>query len=126
MTVPAMSERPTRHPLWGIVVSPVIWFLHFLACYVIVAVRCGKFPASSGSGLAVVLSALTVLAIIAIAASAIRNQSHARGHSGADHPEDSGAEARRFLGFTTVLLAMVSGVAVVFSAMTLAMLPGCR
>jgi len=41
--------KPIRNRLWWIVISPLVWSLHFLACYITTAIWCEKYAATSDS-----------------------------------------------------------------------------
>lgn len=96
--------------LAGIVVGPAIWGLHFLLCYLTVALICARgWAADGGLGAGrTVVAIATLLAAIAIAAAMVaawRRWRQVRGLGAAD----AGLEPRqRFLAAAGALLAGLS------------------
>ncbi|QEG01317.1 hypothetical protein Mal15_53930 [Stieleria maiorica] len=116
-------------PLWAIVSAPAIWAMHFLASYMTAAVFCAKFADSDGSAgevqLAVMIyTVIALLLIVAIAVIGFRHHHHGRQFTSHD---DSGRDAqRRMIGFSTFLLALLSAVATVFTALVLVFVGTCH
>ena len=123
----ALHEQHER--LWLLAVSPVIWAVHFLACYVTAAVWCAKFAPRDGS-LAPVRAVILVFTLVALAGIAVNGRSGLRRHrSGTESPPhdfDTAGDRHGFLGYTTVLLSALSAVAVVFAALVLPFFEDCR
>lgn len=128
MTTRTLPFDGARGSLWDIAAPLVVWFLHFVLCYVIVALRCGKYAASVGT--AVVHTALatsTLIAFVAIGLSAAGARSVGAREAAEDEFEDDSAdEARRFIRAVTLLIGAVSAVAVLYTVITLGLLRGCR
>jgi hypothetical protein len=115
--------------LWAMIVSPSIWALHFLACYILAAVFCAK--AGPAADLATVrwwIAGLTVLALGTIAASGV--QAYRLGHfmegKAAPHDADTIHDRRRFLAYATLLLSGLSFVATLFVALPAVFVASCR
>jgi hypothetical protein len=115
--------------LWAMIVSPTIWALHFLACYILAAVFCAK--AGPAADLATVrwwIAGLTVLALGTIAASGV--QAYRLGHfmegKAAPHDADTIHDRRRFLAYATLLLSGLSFVATLFVALPAVFVASCR
>jgi hypothetical protein len=127
-----MAARPTaeRHerPLL-VPASPVIWGLHFMLCYVTAAVWCGKF-ASGAAGLGpagwaiAAYTAGALAAIVAVGAAGYRQ--HRLGNGDAPHDDDTPEDRHRFIGYSTLLLSWLSGVAVVYTALAAVLVETCR
>jgi hypothetical protein len=121
---------PERHErLWLLVVSPTIWAVHFLLCYITAAVWCAKFAPRFGSLGPVRWAILgyTVVALVAIglnARSGLRR--HRRGSESVPHDFDTAGDRHGFLGYATVLLSALSAVAVVFAAFVVIFFNDCR
>lgn len=115
--------------LWMLVTGPTIWAGHFLACYVIAAVRCAK-AASAAAPLGEVrllLGVATVLALAAIAFLGWRGwRQHRHGREPAPHDAPTAADRHRFLGLATMLLCGLSFVATVYTGMVLVVIGTCR
>lgn len=115
--------------LWTLFTAPVIWAAHFVVCYAGAAVYCAR-AATLGiglDGLRVGIAAATVLAlagIVVAAALAWRQWGFGTG----DPPHDRSTRPDRLLfqGFATLLLAGLSGVAVLFQAMPALFITDCR
>lgn len=119
-----MSERPVDlperdEPLFLIAVAPTIWAVHFLACYLTAAVWCAKAAGTVGA-LGPVRSAValyTVIALVGITAVSVHAyRRHTLGTATTPHDFDTPADRHRFLGFATLLLALLSGVATLYVA----------
>ena len=67
----ATKERlAERHEsLWMLTVSPTIWALHFMVCYVTAAIWCAKVPTALAplGGVRIVILILTIAALAGIA-----------------------------------------------------------
>jgi hypothetical protein len=135
MTIDAEPQE-TSHPeheesLGALTLPPSIWAVHFLVCYVGAAVWCSKNvqAATSLGGVRVAIAVLTVMALLGIVASGIagyRRHGSEHGFEVTGHDFDSPEGRRRFLGFATMLLAGLSGVATVFTALPAIFIETCR
>lgn len=122
MRIPRQLET-----LWTLFTAPVVWALHFLACYLGVAIYCAKGSGEGGyATLQLILGGVTVAALAAITASAFLAWRQ-WGFGTADPPHDEPTEEARnlFQGFATLLLSALSFVAVLFVAMPILMIDGC-
>ena len=125
------SLSESRQRVWIVPASPVIWALHFLGTYVFVALWCGMVVGRDGS---LITARLAVAGWSAVALGAIGGVGWLgyRAHSfGAPpepppHDEDTPDDRHRFLGFATLLLSGLSGVAVIYSAMTILFITTCQ
>lgn len=116
-----------RVTLWTLIVPPSVWAAHFLFCYLWVAVTCAKTPGTSLKGFPLGVLIATILALVIIAASwaIAREQTNVPGD---DPPHEQGTDIDRlrFLAKSTRLLAALSFVAVIFTALPVAMFGDCR
>lgn len=123
------APKEEKESLWRLIVSPTIWAVHFMACYLTAAIWCAKFAARFDS-IAPVRWAIAVYTIVALAGIAWNGSSGLRRHRfGAEslpHDFDTPGDRHRFLGFATTLLAGLSAVAVVFAAMVVVFFEDCR
>lgn len=116
-----------RASLWKLAAGPATWAMHFLAGYVTAAIWCAKakWPADTGR-LHALLWAYTVVALVVIALFGWRAlRQHLWGDAQLPHDEASAGDRHRFLGFATFLLCGLSLVAVLYSAMAIAIVGGC-
>ena len=106
--------------LWTLFTAPVIWALHFLACYIAVAVYCAKPGAASFSfeALRLGLGAVTLAALGGILLSSYLAWRQ-WGFGSGDPPHDDPTRRDRLLfqGFATLLLSGLSFVAVIYVAL---------
>lgn len=124
----------SRQPLWIVPGSPVVWALHFMACYFTAALWCGMVVGREGSLAAahVAIASVTLVALALISYIGWRGwRAHTR--RSADMPEqapphddDTPEDRHRFLGFATVLLSGLSGVAVIYSALAFVFIRTCQ
>jgi uncharacterized membrane protein YbhN (UPF0104 family) len=123
----SLPERPRYLVL--LAASPTIWGGHFLLAYCTVAVWCEKAAPPSGSlgaaGVAIWIFTAAALAAIAIIGW-LAWRRHRFGDGERPHDFDSPADRHRFLGFACLLLSGLSAVAVVYSALAVALIGSCR
>ncbi len=111
--------------LWTLIVPPTVWAGHFLFSYLWAALNCAKvgqfatFPTLFAVG--TVIALLIILAAGAIAWVQSRTP-------GGDPPHESGTriDRLRFIAVSTLLLAGLSFVGVIFTAMPVVFLTDCR
>ncbi|GGB23173.1 hypothetical protein GCM10011380_11090 [Sphingomonas metalli] len=117
--------RSLRVSLWTLIVPPSVWAAHFLFSYLWAALNCAKvgqfarFPTLFAVG--------TVLALLVIlAAGAIAYVQQAT--PGDEPPHESGTrvDRLRFIAKSTLLLAGLSFVGVIFTATPVVFLTDCR
>ncbi|MBB3881066.1 hypothetical protein [Sphingomonas pseudosanguinis] len=114
-----------RVTLWTLIVPPTVWAVHFLFSYLWAAISCEKigewalFPTAFAIG--------TVIALVLIVASGVIawQQSRTPGDP-PPHQEGTDIDRLRFLAYSTMLLAGLSFVAVLFTALPVIMLGDCR
>lgn len=115
--------------IWLLFVAPAIWALHFILCYVTAAVWCAKAP-SALSPLGVIRTVVVVYTVIALGAFAVIGwigyRAHAGGPASLPHDDDTPEDRHRFMGFATLLLAGLSGVAVVYAALVAVFVETCQ
>lgn len=120
---PRWHER-LRVTLWTLIVPPSIWAGHFLFSYLWAAIHCAK--AGQFATFPTLFVAGTLLALVLIALSGWIAWRQARLPGGAP-PHDDGTEIDRlrFLAKSTLLLAGLSFVAVLFTALPVVFLRDC-
>jgi len=130
-TPPTLEQSPaeTSESLWSLILAPLIWATHFMACYLTVAIWCEKF-ADSHEDLTPVRWAYlgyTIGAIAGIAWVGWNGYRRIRA-SPTEHPydEDHPEDRHRFLGFATLLLAGLSLVATLFVAAVALFMETCH
>jgi hypothetical protein len=129
-------KTSTPHPLhekherlWLIAVSPTIWAAHFLLSYITAAIWCAKYSPRDGTLGPVRWAILgyTVGALIGITLNGLNGlQRHRRGTESPPHDFDTAGDRHGFLGYATVLLSVLSAVAVVFAASVIIFFQDCR
>ena len=117
----------SRQSLWVILVSPVIWAAHFMLSYVTAAIWCAKHsPETSLLPVRVAIAIYTALAMAGIARNAWGGyRRHKFGNGKLPHDVDSPEDRHRFLGFATLLLALLSGVATLYAALVIVFFWNC-
>ena len=125
-----LRERAQRLPpsLWALAVAPGTWAAHFLFCYAVASIHCAK--AGRLAGLAAIrgeIGAATVvaLAIVAIAAFVAWSQSRIAGDA-PPHRHSTDEDRTRFLAVAKLLLAGLSAIAIVFTALPAFVIGDCR
>lgn len=125
-----MTTLPEKHEsLWSLIVSPTIWAVHFLLCYVTAAIWCAKL-ASRFDSLGPVrwlIGVYTAAALLGIALNGFSGlRRHRHGTAELPHDADTPEDRHRFLGFATALLAGMSAVAVLFAGAVTFYFHDCR
>ena len=119
-----------RESLWRLVVSPTIWAAHFLCSYVTAAVYCAKYAGGREGSLTVVRWAIvgfTIAALVGIGLNGWAGRRRYRlGREPPPFDSDTPEDRHRFMGFATLLLAGLSFVATVFSALVVLFFHDCR
>lgn len=114
--------------LWTLFTAPVVWALHFLACYVAAAVFCEK-PALFGGdfeNLRIGIAALTVLSLgMIVLAAVLAWRQWGFGTGDPPHDEATRHDRLKFQGYATLLLSGLSFVAVIFTALPALFITGC-
>lgn len=125
---PAMDVREQRYELIAMTSAPLVWVVHFLVSYLTNAIFCAKYAGVSGDASLVRFTILvaTVIALPLIAAIAwFSYRRHRYQDSQLPHDADSSEDRFRFLGFAGFLLALLSFVAVTFTALVALFIPTC-
>jgi hypothetical protein len=114
--------------IWTLFTAPVVWAVHFLVCYVGVAVFCAKQDAV-GLDFAVVragIVAVTAIALLLIVLSAVLAwRQWGFGVHDPPHDDPTVHDRKLFQGFATLLLSCLSFVAVIYVAMPALFIAGC-
>ncbi|HVS62621.1 MAG TPA: hypothetical protein VMT85_03845 [Thermoanaerobaculia bacterium] len=125
------AAGPPEHAesLWMITMAPLLWAVHFLASYLTAAIWCAR-SWTPGEGLGPVRIAILIYTVIAlggiVAVAVIGLRRHQLGTATVPHDFDTPEDRHRFLGFATLLLAGLSGVATLFVGATAAFFESCR
>ncbi len=125
-------ERETGHgtDLWRVIAAPIIWAVHFLFCYVFVAIYCEK----SGRGAPLDDARLWVLAATVAALAGIGWSTHrlwrVRARSVTDNDfefeHNTPEERHRFLSHVALMLCVLSAVGVLYVVIPMLYLTTCR
>lgn len=119
------AHRPD--PIWVPVVAPIIWSTHFTASYIWGALACGRLRAGLASTLDTAIMAMTVFALAGIAVMFFRAVVQLRYRLPRQPHDDPTPEDRsRFMAFTTLLLAGLSGIATFYVGAAAWAIGGCR
>ncbi len=114
--------------LWTLFTSPVVWALHFLACYVGAAIYCEK-PGILGADFTTLRVAIAIITVLSLAMIVVATLLAWRqwGFGTEDPPHDDATRRGRklFQGYATLLLSGLSFVAVIFTAMPALFITEC-
>ena len=126
MTRPAFRERPAS--LWRLAAPPLVWLTHFTLCYATVVAACGRWTTPPSIGAVPPLVSLwTVVALVALGTClAIGTGGRAVLEPARALDDDSPAVRAAFVATTNALLVLASGLAVVFVAAAVWLVPQCR
>ncbi|WP_156677851.1 hypothetical protein [Sphingomonas profundi] len=114
-----------RATLWTLIVPPATWAAHFLFSYLWAALNCAKIGRFARFPTVFAAGTVAALAIIAAAGWIAYVQARLEGDA---PPHDAGTEIDRlrFLARATELLAALSAIGVVFTAVPVIFLTDCR
>ncbi|WP_298813721.1 hypothetical protein [uncultured Sphingomonas sp.] len=121
----AARLRSRRVTLWTLIVPPSVWAVHFMFCYLWVAVSCAKLGEFARFPVAFVVGTIVALAIIIASGAVAFVQSRTPGDP-PPHDESTEIDRTRFLATATLLLAGLSVVGVLFTAAPALLLTDCR
>lgn len=122
-----LEFREEAESLWQITLAPVTWVAHFVTSYGVAAVICTKAPGLLGPariGLAV--ATLVALALIAWLGWRAWKQWDLRNTGDYTNALGQAEDRHQFLGHAAVLLALISGIGVIYGALPVLMLDTCR
>jgi hypothetical protein len=122
-------EHESRQSLWRPISAPIIWGVHFMLTYLTAAIWCAKVAGRDGplGGARLAIAVYTLVALAGITAVGWRGwQRHTFDGSVTNHDFDSPADRHRFLGFATTLLAGLSAVGTLLTALAVAFFSDCR
>ena len=119
----------TQDTLWTLIAAPTIWGFHFLFSYFLAAYRCAPnadpFRDIGGTRVAIVVVTLVSLGLIALILRRAWREWHSGG-GGFRNDQDTPEARERFLEFSTLLLAGLSFVAVIYETMPVLLIGDCR
>jgi hypothetical protein len=121
------AEKPREQSVWGLVIAPTVWALHFLLSYGTAAIYCSKFGVD-GTPVRIAVAVYTVVALVIIGLTGLRAY-RTWGGVNADMPPLSHPgleERRRFIGFATLLLSTMSFIGTVYVALPALIFETCR
>ena len=123
-------ETGSGTDLWRVIAAPVLWALHFLACYLIAAVWCAKLGRDApleGARIAVLVATLLALAGIGWSAHGLwRVRARSLTDDDFEFEHNSPEERHRFLSHVALMLCVLSAVAVLYVAIPAIYLASCR
>ena len=125
MTRPLRRPDGVRVTLWTLIVPPTTWAVHFLFSYLWAAVSCAKLGVWARFPLAFAIGTAAALIVIVTAGVIAWRQARTAGDP-APHDQGTNIDRLRFLAYSTLLLAALSFIAVVFTAMPVIVLSDCR
>lgn len=115
--------------LWFLIASPTVWAGHFLLCYVLAAIHCSK----AGSDFAALqpvrawIVAFTAVALVIVAFASVQAWRHwGFGTDSPPHDRSTPEDRQAFLGYASLLISVLSFVAIVFTALPAFFITDCR
>lgn len=124
-----LRERAQRlvSNLWTLIVPPTMWALHFLFCYIYAAIRCAKSGSTEVIGdVRLLIGVATLLSLAVVLASGYVAWAHSQIEGDPPPHQESTLEDRiRFLATAKLLLAALSFIAIVFTALPAFMFEDC-
>jgi hypothetical protein len=128
MDTPGILAEHRQTP-WLIAAPPVLWALHFMACYVTGALWCGAAadPAAPFGSLGALVWIYTAVALAGIGVvGTVGWRQHRHGSGEPPHDADTPEDRHRFIGLATLLLSALSAVAVAYAALVVVFIQDCQ
>jgi type VI protein secretion system component VasK len=123
-------ETGSGTDLWRVIISPTIWALHFLACYVAAAIYCEKMGRDAPlDDIRLLVITVTVVALGGIAWSTLglwRVHDRSLTDDDFEYEHNTPEERHRFLSHVALMLSILSAVAVIYVAIPMLYLESCR
>lgn len=118
----------TRNSLPSLISAPLIWALHFTLSYVIVSLACAYD--FGGAHVSIALVTLLALALLIFIGAANwrkwrRERQTGRSSGGGTDPDVAGANMGAFFSLASLMLCVLSAVALIWVALPAAVLPTC-
>ena len=124
----ADGKRRLRHTLWALIAPPTVWAVHFLFCYIYASIRCakaGRLEPLDDVRLAIAVATAVSLLLVGVCGFYARRESLVEGDP-PPHQESTEEDRLRFLAVATMLLAALSFVAIIFTALPAFVFWDCR
>lgn len=125
-------ERETGHgtDLWRVIAAPIIWALHFLFCYVYVAVFCAKAGRDAQLEhpmVVVIIMTMVALALIGLLTHQIwQVRARSLTENDFEFEHNTPEERHRFLSHVALMLCILSAIAVLYVTIPVLYLSTCR
>lgn len=130
VTEEARRETGSGTDLWRVIISPSIWALHFLACYVAAAIYCEKLGRDAPLGdIRLLVVVVTVVALGGISWSTLglwRVHERSLTDNDFEYEHNTPEERHRFLSHVALMLSVLSAVAVIYVTIPMLYLETCR
>lgn len=117
------------HPhrsLWHMIAAPVVWAVHFVGVYGWTAVVCARLGEPGLARTGTLLMSLVALGLISVLGWRAWRQWGYERYGDHIHDRPTVQDRREFLGHSGLLLALVSGIAVIFVTMPVLFIGSCR
>lgn len=124
----AQGGPPPRTTLWALFAPPTLWALHFLFCYVYAATACalaGREASLDQVRVAIAVATAIALVLVALCGRTALREARIEGDP-PPHTDSTLEDRRRFVAVATLLLAALSFVAIVFTALPAVFFGDCR
>jgi hypothetical protein len=130
ITSEVTRETGTGTDLVRVIAAPVTWALHFLFCYVYVAIYCEKMGRAAELGdarWAIAIATVIALALIAWSTHALwRVRARSVTDDDFEFEHNTPEERHRFLSHVALALCALSAVAIIYVAIPMFYLSSCR
>jgi heme/copper-type cytochrome/quinol oxidase subunit 2 len=121
---PRTKER-VKVTLWTLIVPPTTWAAHFLFSYLWAAISCAKVGEFATFPTLFVVGTAIALVVIATSGWIAWRQSRVPGDA-PPHQDSTDVDRLRFLAVSTMLLAGLSFIAVIYTALPVVFIATCR
>ncbi|MFP5384849.1 MAG: hypothetical protein ACLGHN_02135 [Bacteriovoracia bacterium] len=113
------SEMTNKTSLWALGVPPLVWSLHFLFSYVFAAVWCAKFAGRGGdlNEARVAIGVATIISFVLVGREAWKGyDTHSRYGRSKKIEDDTPEDRESFLGFSRLLISVLSFIGISYTA----------
>lgn len=114
-----------NHLLW-LISPPLVWAAHFLASYLTIAIFCAKSADGNATAIRIAVATYTIVALMLIGIVGVHSfRQHRFGNQSLPHDDDTASDQLRFVGYSTLLLAVLSAVATLFTTLVVVFIGNC-
>ena len=112
--------------LWLVILPLLVWALHFVICYGVIAIACEKGGSAGARAVVLWTTGIALLSITAITRGLWRVRAGSQTDDDYEFEHNTPEERYRFLSHVALMLCALSAVSVVYVALPVLVIGDCR